>query len=719
MNVFRSVEFWKSAIMTLPDNSFFELLRSVFGKVKTPFNKQTLLADLEVFLLREDIQKNIACYFDRNDARLVAAVAALGEPAPGDLESFFSGELSYAELHDLIINLEERFIFYRFRENGLSRLALNPVLEPVLSPLLGDPSLLFPSLDAAGAPPDAPGKNLPLNDRVLAGLLSFVSEREMFFRSEGEIFKRVSAAGKKIFPGLDLPSVIGGLCALGLFRSHEDRLIPDYRCFADFGKLSPLERMEYCAAGIYCFRSANSPGAVSPYLLHAHVRNITGFIHRFLNLLEPERLYPGKTLKRLAGILEYENADTRAAPSLAPPVKEKPIDSGVLVDCLEMSGLVLPASAEYRRLGPLAAEQAGTETAAASVDAAGPAAAKSPVIVMDTAFSCLVYPEIAYTDAISLASMLAVRDAGLSLRFDLTRDSATRAFNRSVSAGAMIELLQRLSADRIDESLIWTLRDWEKRCGEVTLRRGLVLRLAPERRYLAEMDSLSRLIKETLAPGIYLLAETAEDNAVQSLQKAGVDITARPTESAAKPEASISFRSPFPSPASGFQYPEKNRAFVRPPPPGEKTGADTASSASALIAGFHSVLEHMQGGPGPRLAKAERDELAARIDRRLVLCESQLRDAAVRYEKLEARSLDYVGKALIAKQAIALQSPVEIIRSGKNGERLFGIPRALEKKGGESILIITAEGGGDSLRIPLGKISLLRRIKKSIFENGS
>jgi hypothetical protein len=718
MNVFRSVEFWKSAIMTLPDNSFFELLRSVFGKVKTPFNKQTLLADLEVFLLREDIQKNIACYFDHNDARLIAAVAVLGEPAPGGLESFFSGELSYAELHDLIINLEERFIFYRFRENGLSRLALNPVLEPVLSPLLSDTSLLFPSLDAAGAPPDAPDKSLPLNDRVLAGLLSFVSEREMFFRSEGEILKRVSAAGKKIFPGLDLPSVIGGLCTLGLFRSHEDRLIPDYRCFADFGKLSPLERMEYCAAGIYCFRSANSPGAVSPYLLHAHVRNITGFIHRFLNLLEPERLYPDKTLKRLAGILKYENADTRV-PSLAPPVEEEQIDNGVLVGCLEMSGLLLPVSAEYRRLGPLAAEQAGEETAAASVAAADSVTAKSPVIVMDTAFSCLVYPEIGYTDAISLASMLTVRDAGLSLRFDLTRDSATRAFNRSVSADTMLELLKRLSADRIDENLIWTLKDWEKRYSEVSLRRGLVLRLAPERRYLAEMDSLSRLIKETLAPGIYLLAETAEDKAVQSLQKAGVDITACRTESAAKPEASISFRSPFPSPASSAQYPKKNRAFGRPPPPGEKTRADTASSASALIAGFHSVLEQMQGGPVPRLAKAECDELAARIDRRLVLCESQLRDATVRYEKLEARSLDYAGKAIIARQAIALQSPVEIIRSGKNGERLFGIPKALEKKGGESILIITVEGSGDSLRIPLGKISLLRRIKKSIFENGS
>jgi len=109
--------------------------------------------------------------------------------------------------------------------------------------------------------------------------------------------------------------------------------------------------------------------------------------------------------------------------------------------------------------------------------------------------------------------------------------------------------------------------------------------------------------------------------------------------------------------------------------------------------------------------------MAARIDRRLILSESQLKDAVVRYEKLEARGLDYVGKALIAKQAISLQTPVEIIWPGKQKqERIFGIPKALEKADSESILIIDPLNGGDVVRVPLGKISLLRRKRKSIFE---
>ena len=318
---------------------------------------------------------------------------------------------------------------------------------------------------------------------------------------------------------------------------------------------------------------------------------------------------------------------------------------------------------------------------------------------MDTVFSCLVYPEIRYADLVDLASILSVREAGVSIRFELTRDSAVRAFNRGLSAAAIIDLLKRLSANRIHENLIWTLRDWEKRYGEIVLRRGLVLSLSPERRYLAETESLARLIKETLAPGVYLRPETAEGEAAEVLRKAGVDIIARYGERAAEAEPSGSVQNFFPAPGSGG--PQRRLQNLRdrtcPRPQGKTRTTTPEPLASTLIEGFHSILAQT------RFSKAERDE-------------------SVRYEKLEARGLDYVGKAMIAKQAIASQSPVELVMPGAAGERIFGIPKALEKEGGESILVISPPdnaNGGEYLRVPLGKISLLRRIKKSLFENNT
>ena len=677
--------------MTLPDNAFFELLRTVFGKIKTPFNKQVLMNDLEKFLLRDDIKKNIANYIDHSDALVIAAVAALNEPVPDDLETFFAGELNYTALRDMIINLEERFIIYRFFEEDqsrrISRLALNPVLKSILSPIAADSSLLFPSITANEMPQAETMPDKFLDDRILAALLSFVSRNKIFLRTDGGIRQKVGNMAKTLFPGLPLETIVGGLQVLGLFFAEGETLIPDYRRFAAFGSLSRQERLAYCAAGILCYADSqkNMPDTFSPWLFRAKARNYAETINHLYNSLDAERLYPHTTLRKLAYFLG--RADTGSI--------NIETNSASIIDAMKKTGLIVPVS-EYWRKAPL------TESSTEGVP-----------VVMDTPFTFLVYPEIAYNDAISLAAFSDIIEAGVTVRFEMSRDSAVQAFNRGFSSAEIIELLQRLSHNRISENLLFTLRDWEKCHREVTLRRGLVLTLSPEQRHLAQTKPLAKLIVETLAPGVYMLSESAEEKAVQALSKAGVAIIGRSEE--CRGEDKDSDGEEFSGgPFRHFFLPlhAERRAIGKIPP---VSGANS-SLASILIESFHSILKQM------RLGGEVRDELTARIDRRLVLCESQLKDAVVRYEKLEARGLDYVGKAHIAKQAITMQAPVEVIWPGRQKqERVFGIPKMLEKAGGESILVIDPlgeenTGTSGTLRIPLGKISLLRRIKKSIFE---
>jgi len=691
MGNFRSIEFWKTSIMTLPENAFFELLRTVFGKIKTPFSKQILMGDLERFLLRDDIINNIKHYINDNDRLVIAAVAALNEPTPGDLEAFFTGEIGYAKLHDLVVNLEERFILYRFFEEGqnkrISRLALNPVLEPVLSPIAAESSLLFPTITANEAADEKKQGGL-LNDRILAALLSFVSRNRLFFRAGGGIRQKVSNAAKTLFPGLPLETIMDGLRVLGLFFDEGETLVPDYHRFAAFGNLSRIERMAYCAAGILSKEDASREGAsetFSPWMYRAKVRNYAETISRLHNLMDSERLYPHATLRKLAFMGE-SGGDSA--------------NSDNIIDAMEKTGLIIRHDAAgchemtaWRKA--LLTEPAPSKEGSAST---------SPAIAMDTPATLIVYPEIAYNDAVSIAAFADIIEAGMTVRFELSRDSVVLAFNRGYSAEQIIELLQRLSHNRIDENVLFTLRDWEKRHGEVTLRRGLVLTLAPQQQHLAETKPLAKLIVETLAPGVYMLPEAAEESAVQALSRAGVSIIARRDLCRSEEPASDTLRHFF------------QPLLAAPSPSRAAPSADSANdgAASILINKFHSILKQMP------LTGETRDELAARIDRRLVLCESQLKDAIVRYEKLEARGLDYVGKALIAKQAVAMQSPVELVLPGKQ-DHVFGIPKALDKAGNESILVLELLNEGDdgidnTMRIPLGKISLLRRIKKSIFE---
>jgi len=683
--IFRPVSFWKSACILMPDNSFFELMRSVFGKIKTPFNKQQLLDDLEKFLLRKDIQQTIAAYIDEMDEKIIKAIALFGEPVPEQLVKFFQDELSYARLQDYIVNMEERFILYRFEEG---RLALNPVLKQILLPVTKDSSVLFPTTEnKKPSSADSSVVNSPktkINDLTLAALYSFVLKHETFYRPENTIRRKVIEEAKTLFAGMDLKSILGSLQILGLFYTNEEKLLPDKKRFSDFAQLSARERMEYCAASLLIYASLTPPFEILPPLFRGKIRETVNFIHSFLDSLKTDFLYQEKTILK---IFEVLNAKASIH-----------IENSALLDAMEKTGLLLIENGTTQLIQ--LDKEKNTES----------------VIAFDSASSILVYPEIDFKDALKLAFILNIRETsseGMApvARFELDKEAAIRAFNNDINADEIIELLKNLcggnkQSKNLNDTFIWNLKDWEKRHGEVSLKKGIILRLSEEHQYLTNTRALSSLIAETLAPGVYFINENTMEEAEEALRKAGVDIIAQHninTRSEKKDGYfSISY---FSSPSSD------NLTVEIYANASSKESASLHGNADELTEGFHSMLEKM------KLSETEKSELSARIDRRLVLCEAQLKDADIRYEKLEARHMDYAGKQNIAKQAISQKSPVQIIWQFKSKEKeMFGVPKSLDKSGNDLILVIN-DVDGELLRIPLAKISLLRRIKKSIFEN--
>ncbi|MDR1029679.1 MAG: helicase-associated domain-containing protein [Treponema sp.] len=716
---FRSLDDWKSALLMLPDDSYFELMRSVLGNIKTPFSKQRLMDDLVGFLSREAIQNTIAAYIDKTDHTIIAGVALLEEPTLEELLRFFAGEFSYPELHKILINLEERFILYRFPQQGPRRFALNPLLEPVLSPFMADTSPLFPWKEEETSP-SAPGSGarLTVDDRVIAALVGFVLEEDCL-RGDGGIRKKALDTLRLLFPGLNAAHLLDACRTLGLFQRGEgqsDRLYPHEARLRAFAELSSGERLEYCAAGFYCFLWFHSKKAVqvstSSQNLQEQVRNCAEFIHQLLDFLEPSRHYPQISLWRFGDLLIREGLE---------PIQGStghPYRLDWMLEALELSGLLEPSAPGWWRL-------------AAHPQKHG---IKGPVLAMDTAFSFVLYPELRFEDALSLAFFTVPRESGAALtgvvlRVELTMQSVIRGFDRGMDTKTMLDLLNRVSGNRIPQNLRWTLEDWEQRYAEVSLHQGVVLSLGKERRYLAEAGPLASLVARTLAPGVYLLSVPVRAEAVKVLQKVGVDIIAQrgfavfPREDATeeRPED------------TGEGYPVLGRfplhaAWI----PGalHQISADHREvAARAIQEGFRRALGAM--------AAADQEELHARIERRVIISETQLTGAVLRHENLEARGLDYVGKARIASQAIATQSLIEVLWPCSTGgnNHAVGIPDALEKWGSERVLIIKPVSLGETtectrheqylgyaagplkeiLRLPLGKISLLRRIKPSIF----
>jgi hypothetical protein len=693
-------------------------MRSVFGNIKTPFNKQRLLDDLFVLLSREEIRKTIAAYLDEQDYRVIAAIALLKEPPPGELKNFFLGEMSYADLQALLVNLEERLVLYRLGED--MRLALNPVLEPVLAPLIAGHALLFPSYPADPAEnvkkPQKPSRKdekgpdgaFIRDGCFFASLFAFISGESGengIFKLEGGIRKKILDEGKRFFPGLDLELAVEALKELGLFRADGERFLGDDRRIKDFAGLSARERGEYWAAGVFlCLHRAETAlGGLS----RSRVRGAALFIHRFCLLLDSRRCYPQITLRRFAELLANEDGGGSSWGGRVHESKVK-LSFEHLMETLQKTGL-LEGDGELWRPGPLFVPP-GSSPPGENPD--------RPVIAMDTAFSFIVYPEISFADALALARFCSLKSGsgrqGAAVCFELTRPSVVRGFDRGLGSEDMLELLGRLSGSRLDENLGWTLEDWEKRYTAVALHQGLVLTLAEDMRYLAEAEPVASLISRTLGPGIYLLARAARSEAAGALKKAGVDIIAQPPSGGESPRDRQEGSAFFPPLKDN---PPKERAFPYAGIPGSAPcgAAVFGDAGSSIKERFRKVLD------GMKLSRPEKDELAARIDRRLVLSEAQLEGSSIKYEKLEARGLDFAGKAAIARQAIASGSIVEVSwpEPGGGTRRVTGIPLSLDKKGGESVFVLKPQAGEEEekeISVLLAKISLIRRIKQSIFE---
>ncbi|MDR2747806.1 MAG: hypothetical protein LBB77_10230 [Treponema sp.] len=721
--VFHSQDQWKSAMMTLPDDVFFDLLRSVFGHIKTPFNKQNLLADLWTFFSREDVQRNLAAYIDETDAQVIAAVAILGKPTAGDLERFFAGDEG---LSLQLLNLEERFILYRFREEGHLRLALNPALAPVLKSVTGEAFPSFPlEKDTAEARSPAAPESGRGDDRIFAALLSFFLEEGSPFGLGGRRRKKIVDTGKRIFPGVDLDASFRCFLRLGLIRPFagpEGEILDiEDRTLGAFQELDRRGRLVYWAAGLV--DAGNEAGDLdgklsAPQLLRGRIRRLARFINGILGFLKEDRVYPVETLGRFLFILEWEDDAGPSTPDLSL------LNINALCGAMVQAGLLCHVPRGYC----LPEEPSERQT--------------TPVLTVDAPFFCLIYPGIDPADVLALASFAIIRETGAVFRFELTRESCLRGFQRGVAAAEMGELLLRLSGNRVEPAVLWTLEDWEKRSKEVALFEGTFLALSPERRYLAETEALSAMIRRELAPGFYWLVPGAK--VAEALRRAGVEVFLRSPgpeggqggDSGQAGEGCLQriqgTRRLFPSPERELPVlPELNAEE-----------ADAGQDAEMLKTRFRQILA------GRSLSAAERKELTARIDRRLVLAESQLSADSVRAEKLEARGLDYVGKASIARQAISTHSLLEVVWSspeeGGREQRVLALPLGLEKSGGESILVAedsrppgdaqaasdtagnnpaaprmpgnTIRIPGNTIRIPLGKISFLRRIKKSIFE---
>ena len=113
------------------------------------------------------------------------------------------------------------------------------------------------------------------------------------------------------------------------------------------------------------------------------------------------------------------------------------------------------------------------------------------------------------------------------------------------------------------------------------------------------------------------------------------------------------------------------------------------------------------------------EEFTARIKKRFILFPDQIYPKALEgQKKAEAKGLDFIGKVRLIEQALESGKEIlEIIERSSSGtpKRILLAPMGLDKSQKELVLVGKPLPRGDTIRIEVRKLSLIRKLQSALY----
>lgn len=675
MNRAEDIIEWREALTRLSDQYFFDLVRMYIGAVKTPFNKQKIIETLSAFLRNKKNRNRIVSCLDQFDRELLAGMRALPSPTREKLVQLFSGTRSFPDVYERILNLEERLLVYRKDEKANREYALNPLLADVIEEHALQDDLIRP--EKRSEPVYAP---FAVNDGVLAGLYSFFLHESPPVRNDGSLRRRTLDSLSAAFPELVsgntvLPLVVASLRNLSLLNVHDGCLVPDHERWVRFAGCDTVTRTAYLCAAVY--------GRLTRDALQ---RNAQAFLD-LAKMLAEDGYYSPAIVNRAAYLVGEKSGSAPGKRSrFSRMLQEKnPVVAGCSSDT--------PGRAETAHLFGLLAEKEGllVPNAALSGDIEPVAAS----IVVSPSFETVLMPGSSLAELLPLVSFMMVTSMQTVGNYEITRKSCTAAFDQGETAESIIALLKKHSTASLPGNLVFSINDWFSGYTALSLYHGYVLKVDDSRRVLFERnEALNRLIRKTLAPGVYLLDTDSPEELQEEASRAGIDFI--PSVARGTPRSD-------PAPLPSLRILERKSSAVCVSP--EYSSAEEEHTIRAELV---SALEAMN------IARDQKEALLSRIQRKIIISAAQLDPESVRPEKMEARGMDFLGKVRVIEQAVATGTLLEIhIDSGTRV--LLGRPLSMEKKRGDVMLKMQNEADDTEETISVSRAVLVKRIRGSIF----
>jgi len=694
---------WRSHLLQLGDRTFFDLIRNYLGPVKTPYNKHDLIRKLEVFLSRDKIQQAMVALTDPIQAQVLSALAFLGPRDSQTLLGFLGRELTRLESYRALANLEDRLVLFRNPEGSI---AYNPLVKARFSKEFGHPGALFSSYRREELPFPEVTEIPPIpwaNDLSLQGLYVLLGRSFPVFRQNRWFLKKFLDQVESKIPGFfstadRILGAINGLLALGLVTPNPDEprdLLTLNNRWSQIFDLSPWERTIMWWSGI--IESDQASKGELPldqdevnFLNFENQHRISGALGSLLVLLEDNRWYPRDVLERIVStFLSLEPA----------------LETTIIPGLIFLQALIPGPENTYAR-NPNLVHLSKEKLSDPSTLPPGAGRVESDGRVTLQAW---VPAEISGP----LLPLFSLEKVEYVLYLQLSRTGANFLFSRGHKANSLVSSLESLTQGPLPQVVRATLTEWDRDFFSAQASRGILLRLSPEKEALLLHDPRTLgLGVISLGQGIcFLPAQPSNEfRLFEDLGALGIPLeTLLP--SLINVDPGFPDLRPLPLPPRGL---ERISRVIHTLPPNHET-EDHRSTQAQIIR--QSLQEKLRG---LKIDDDFRRELEYRVEKGILLSESQIRSGIARPEMTQAGSLDHTGKLRLIETAIHSQDLLEVQIAPQGGANdpaeILLLPLSILRQGGEQILRGRIEPQGSEMTIQISRIQYLRRLKSGLFK---
>lgn len=689
---------WRESLATMPDERFFEIIRIYLGEIHTPFNKDRLIEQLSSIFRKEQTKKTITAFLSEFDIKMLSAISIVPSATQEKLAEFFSGEHSLSDIYSELLNLNERLLIYSYRdsETNSSVIAVNPLLEEVLSPFIGVSHLFHR--------PECISRNLDvhfsLSPLFLASFISYIESYPDLCRNDLSIKKKDIERLGKIFPKKEkcLSRILNALINLGIARLGEKELSVDEKRLAKFAALSECRQYAYLSVASAAHFGRESLRSQAQLLL-----DIAATV--------PPEGFSRSSLLRTAFLLNNTSEIRRPAQSTFSRILEARTRS--LSDAKITSGTadaVIDSAIEFGLFVPYGTDEGGevmyVRSGVMQENEPQQPGSKRGLLNINAGTSITVMPGLSLTELIPLVSFMDVTSSSTVTEFEVTRKSVSRAFDKNRTPSDIYALLSCYSAYEIPQSLQMNINEWYSSYSSAILYKGYVLKVNEKSaRVVENSPGIAPYIQAKLADGIYVMNIPLDDDAEKFIRSCGLDFmgtvrTPKRTDDAIDFPVLRSGRNVL----AGRFVPEEQM----------DCGAEKTEDGAKIKEGFYKKLDELE------LTEQQRECLAMRIERNVIVTEEQLKPETVRLEILEIDGMNYAGKLRLIENTIDSGDSIELtVPADNDPSRLLvylGKPLMISKHTNDALVRMQLEPDNEIRFFSVSRANKVKIIRTSVFK---